>query len=240
MNPSQTPWQLTETRFVAPLRLTRRPVSVTFLDEEPGAVARFDGTEPSGCSYWRLAAEGRVFYTRPADHFNCAVGSYTLNIPLSAEREKETEQTLQLMFGVGYIRPEDVPGIPRLKKTPVATVFAPLGAAPVAPSVVLFAARPSAAMLLNEAAMRAGSGGALPPLGRPSCMALPAALEKGTVSSLGCIGNRVYTGLGEDEMYVAVPGSDLEKVASALEIIVSANKALEEYAHGRRTELSTV
>ena len=54
-------------------------------------------------------------------------------------------------------------------------------------------------------------------------MALPAALEKGTVSSLGCIGNRVYTGLGEDEMYVAVPGEDLEKVAAALGIIVSAN-----------------
>ena len=95
-------------------------------------------------------------------------------------------------------------------------------------------------MLLNEAAMRVGSGGALPPLGRPSCMALPAALEKGTVSSLGCIGNRVYTGLGEDELYVAVPGADLEKVASALEMIVSANKALEEYARGRRKELSTV
>ena len=56
-------------------------------------------------------------------------------------------------------------------------------------------------------------------------MALPAALAKGTVSSLGCVGNRVYTGLGEDELYVAVPGADLEKVAAALEIIVSANKA---------------
>ena len=240
MTPSQTPWQLAETRFVAPLRLTRRPVSVTFLEAEPSGITRFDGTEPSGCSYWRLAAEGRVFYTRPSDHFNCAVGSYTLNIPLSPEREKETEQTLQLMFSVGYIRPEDVPGIPRLKKTPVATVFAPLGAAPMEPSVVLFAARPSAAMLLNEAAIRAGSGGALPPLGRPTCMALPASLEKGTVSSLGCIGNRVYTGLGEDELYVAVPGADLDKVALALETIVSANKALEEYARGRRTELSTV
>ena len=95
-------------------------------------------------------------------------------------------------------------------------------------------------MLLNEAAMRAGSGGALPPLGRPSCMALPAALAKGTVSSLGCIGNRVYTGLGEDELYVAVPGADLEKVAAALETIVSANQALEEYARGRRAELATI
>lgn len=234
-----TAWQSLETRFTDALHFTRRPVSVTFLDGLPAGIARLDGTQPSGCSFWRLAAAGRIFYTVPADHFNCAVGAYTHNIPLSPEREKETEQTLQLMFGVGYIRPEDVPGIPRLPKAPVATVYAPLGAAPIEPSVVLFACRPSAAMLLNEAAMRAGSGGALPPLGRPTCMALPAALEKGTVSSLGCIGNRVYTGLGEDELYVAVPGADLEKVAMALATIVSANHALEEYARGRRAQLAT-
>jgi uncharacterized protein (DUF169 family) len=221
------------------LHFTRRPVSVTFLDAAPSGIARLDGTQPSGCSFWRLAAAGHIFYTVPSDHFNCAVGAYTHNIPLSPEREKETEQTLQLMFGVGYIRPEDVPGIPRLKKAPAATVYAPLGAAPVEPSVVLFACRPGAAMLLNEAAMRAGSGGALPPLGRPTCMALPASLEKGTVSSLGCIGNRVYTGLGEDELYVAVPGADLEKVAEALSTIVKANQALEEYARGRRAQLAT-
>src|SRR6202049_3776516 len=196
-------WNDLEQRFGAGVGLARRPVAVAFLDSVPAGVARFSGTEPSGCSFWRLAADGRVFYTVPEDHFNCAVGAYTHNIALSPEREKETEQTLQMMFGVGYIRPEDVPGIRRLAKAPAVTVFAPLGAAPVAPDVVLFACRPAAAMLLNEAAMRAGSGGMLPPLGRPSCMALPAALASGTVSSLGCAGNRMYTGLPEDELYFA-------------------------------------
>jgi uncharacterized protein (DUF169 family) len=232
-------WQSLEARFAEALHMARRPVAVTFLDSAPAGIKRVEGSQPAGCSFWRLAADGRVFYTVPADHFNCAVGAYTHNIPLSPEREKETEQTLTLMFGVGYIRPEDIPGIPRLAKTPAATVYAPLGAAPLAPSVVLFSCKPGAAMLLNEAAMRAGSGGALPPLGRPSCMALPAALEKGTVSSLGCIGNRVYTGLGQDELYVAVPGADLEKVAAALTTIVSANNALEQYARDRQAQLAT-
>ncbi len=232
--------QSLEERFATHLKMARRPVAVTFLDEIPVGVEQFRGIEPSGCSFWRLAADGRVFYTVPDDHFNCAVGAYTLNIPLSKEREQETEQTLNLMFGVGYIRPEDVPGIPRLEKTPTAMLFAPLGASPVTPSVVLFACRATAAMLLNEAAMRAGSGGALPPLGRPSCMALPAALATGTVSSLGCAGNRVYTGLGEDELYIAVPGKDLEKVAAALDIIAPANVAITDYAKGRRAELATI
>ena len=175
----------------------------------------------------------------PSDHFNCAVGSYTLNIPLSPERARETEQTLGLMFQVGYIRPEEVAGIPRLPATPAAIVYAPLGDAPAPPSVVLFACRPASAMLLQEAAVRAGKSATLPTLGRPTCMALPAALEHGTVSSLGCIGNRVYTGLSEDELYVAVRGLDLPQVADALDVIASANAELTAYARGRRAELST-
>ncbi len=71
-------------------------------------------------------------------------------------------------------------------------------------------------------------------------MALPAALEKGTVSSLGCIGNRVYTGIGEDELYVVVPGKDLERVAGALRTIVDANRAIEEYARERNAQLATI
>jgi uncharacterized protein (DUF169 family) len=231
-------WHEMERRFTGKLPMQRRPVAVSFLDSPPKGVAAFSGTEPSGCSYWRLAAEGRVFYTLPSDHFNCAVGSYTHNIPLSSEREKETEQTLGLMFQAGYIRPEEVAGIPRLATTPAAIVYAPLAASPVEPSAVLFACKPASAMLLHEAAIRAG-GGAAPALGRPTCMGLPLALTGGTQISLGCIGNRVYTGLGEDEMYVIVPGKDLEKVASALETIIAANHALEDYARGRRKELAT-
>ena len=87
--------------------------------------------------------------------------------------------------------------------------------------------------------MRAGKPGALPPLGRPTCMALPAALVHGTVTSLGCIGNRVYTGLSEDDLYIAVPGVDLPDIVDALEVITAANAALAAYAQGRRAELST-
>ena len=50
---------------------------------------KFEGTQPSGCSFWRLAAEGRTFYTVPENHFNCAVGAYTHNIALSPDRKKK-------------------------------------------------------------------------------------------------------------------------------------------------------
>ena len=39
------------------LKLPRRPVAVTFAETPPAAVAKFSGTEPSGCSFWRIASE---------------------------------------------------------------------------------------------------------------------------------------------------------------------------------------
>ncbi len=233
-------WKELEKHFAAQLSMSRRPVAVTFLDAQPAGIEKFSGTEPAGCSFWRLAAVGRAFYTVPADHFNCAVGAYTHHVQLPPERVQETETMLGMMFNLGYVRPEEVPGIPRLPKEPAAIVFAPLGDTPVAPSVVLFTCRTDSAMLLNEAANCAGASSTLPLLGRPSCMALPAALLHGTVTSLGCIGNRVYTGLGEGELYVVVPGAKLESVSQALGVIATANSTLEEFARGRQASLSNV
>lgn len=233
-------WKTLETKFAGVVAMERRPVAVAYLDAAPNGVERFEGSEPSGCSFWRVAADGRTFYTVPENHFNCAVGAYTHNIALSPEREKETEQTLKMMFDLGYVKPEEVPQIPRLAKAPAAIVYAPLGESPVAPDVVLFACKPAAAMLLNEAAGRAGVGSGIPALGRPTCMALPATLQHGSILSLGCMGNRVYTGLGEDEMYLVLRGKDLAVVADALGVISSANAALNEYASGRRSQLATI
>lgn len=233
-------WKQLEQQFTERLGLSRRPVAVTFLDSEPAGISKFSGSEPAGCSFWRLAAQGKTFYTVPADHFNCAVGAYTHNVQLPPDRAQETETMLGMMFNLGYVKPEEVPGIPRLPKEPAAVVFAPLADAPMPPDVVIFTVKSAASMLLNEAAIRSGAASSLPLLGRPSCMALPAALAHGTVSSLGCIGNRVYTGLGMDDMYVVVPGAKLEAVSDALGIIAAANTTLEEFARGRQASLSTV
>lgn len=237
---AQANWKDIERQIASVTKATRPPVAVTFLDETPKDAKQFAGTEPSSCSFWRLAAEGRTFYTVPENHFNCAVGAYTHNIALSPEREKETEQTLKMMIDLGYVKPEEVAQIPRLAKAPKAILYAPLGDSAGQPDVVLFAMKPAGAMLLQEAANRAGVGSGAPALGRPTCMALPATLEHGTVTSLGCIGNRVYTGLGEDEMYVVLRGTDLPAVAEALTTIGNANLALMDYAKGRREQLSTL
>ncbi len=228
-----------ERRFSGATGLERRPVAVAFLKAPPAGVSKFEGAMPSGCSFWRLAAEGRAFYTVPADHYNCPIGSYTHNIALPPDRAPELEQTLSLMATLGYVKMEEVPGIPRLPEPPGAVVYAPLAETPVDPDVVVFAGRPARLMLLSEAALRAGVAGNAPLLPRPTCMALPAALAQGMVTSAGCIGNRVYTDLGEDELYAVVAGRDLARVADELETVASANAQLAEYHRAKRHSLAT-
>src|SRR6266436_1381373 len=124
-------WAEIEQAITHALSLSRRPIGVAFRQTPPAGVAAFSGTEPSGCSFWRVAAAGRTFYTVPSDHYNCAIGSHTHAIPLPAERAQELEQTLSFMTGIGYVKMEEVPGIPRLSATPGAVVYAPLGDSPV-------------------------------------------------------------------------------------------------------------
>jgi uncharacterized protein (DUF169 family) len=215
-----------------------RPVAVAYLDAPPEGVARFEGTVPSGCTFWGLAASGRSFYTVPSDHFNCPIGSYTHAIDLPPERTSELEQTLSLMTSAGYLRMEEVPAIPRLAQTPPVVYYAPLSEAVTSPDAVIFAGRPGRLMRLQEASARAGVASPLPLLGRPTCMALPAAMAHGSVMSTGCIGNRVYTELGEDELYLIIPGSRLGDVAEQVAVIADANNALEQYHTARRQQLN--
>ena len=216
------------------LQLRRRPVAVAFRDEAPEGVNKLQSAQPSGCSFWSLAAAGRVFYTVPSDHYNCPIGSYTHNIPLPPEREHELGDTLGLMSELGYIRMEEVPSVPQLTRTPAFSVYAPLAETPVAPDAVIVSGTPAGLMLLHEAAMRLGRS-TLPMMGRPTCMAIPAAMTHGLASSLGCIGNRVYTSISDDEFYAVVRGDELGALMKEMATITAANVTLAEYHRERRT-----
>src|SRR5688572_11172011 len=115
----------TERELTAAFELRRRPIAIAFQDAPPAGVTRFAGSVPSGCSFWRIAAEGATFYTVPSDHYNCAVGSHTHHIELPKERAGELEQTVSLMTQLHYIRIEEIPGFARLPKTPAVVVYAP-------------------------------------------------------------------------------------------------------------------
>jgi uncharacterized protein (DUF169 family) len=233
-----TDWNALERDLERGLGLRRRPVAVTFHDEIPSGVARLDGAQPSSCSFWRLASEGRSFYTLPSDHYNCPVGSYTHNIPLPPGLSNELADVLGLMTEIRYLRMEEVPQIPTLPKSPAAVGYAPLGKAERAPDVVLIWGNPKALGLALEAANRAGIASS-PLMTRPTCMALPIALGGAAVASSGCVGNRTYTDTAEEDLYLAISGQGVVRLADELGAILDANAKLAGYHAQRRANLST-
>jgi hypothetical protein len=219
------------------LGLTHAPLAIGFLDAAPEGVNEWTGPAvPAGCSFWPFAWEGFSFDTKPSDHYNCAVGCHTHAIPLPADRGSALQDTIGFMVGNGYLQMAEVPGIPVLAKTPAFIAFGPAAAANFPIDVVLLAVRPAAAMLLYEAALRAGAGNALThALGRPGCAVLPLAVNSGAAAlSFGCKGNRTFTGLPDTEMYMAIPGAKWPDVEAAAESILKANGAME--AHYRAHE----
>jgi uncharacterized protein (DUF169 family) len=142
------------------------------------------------------------------------------------------------MSDIGYVKMEEVGKIPTLPRQPNVIAYAPLADAPATPDVVIVVGKPGKIMLLMEAAGRAGVAPSFPSHGRPTCMAIPSAIANGADSSTGCVGNRVYTDITDDDLYFAIRGSDLPKVIGELDTIVSANNNLREYHRTRKKALT--
>ena len=217
------------------LGLTSSPVAIAFVDTPPPGVPHVSAGEPAGCGYWRRAAAGEVFFTVADDHKRCPVGAHTHNVPLSPAEQQELMGLVGTMVGLEYIRMEEVPSIPT-RKTPLqVATYAPLGKSPARPDVVLVRGNARQLMLLAEAAQLAGVAGSGATMGRPTCAVLPQAINTGaTAASFGCVGNRVYTGAGENDAYFAVPGDKLTLLEEKLATIVRANNELLKFHQTRR------
>jgi uncharacterized protein (DUF169 family) len=211
---------------------------MAFLSSPPAGVERVARPDAAGCGYWKQASEGRAFYTAADDHANCPIGAFTHGVELSTERSQELQGLIGTMVELKYLKSEEVPAIPH-RSTPFRfAAYAPLDQAGFEPDVVIFRGTVRQIMLLSEAALAAGVFADGSVMGRPACAMLPRALTSASgVASVGCIGNRVYTGLGDDEMYLAVPGGSVEAVLRRLDDTLKANNALEQFHRQRSASL---
>jgi len=224
----------TATKLNELLGLERSPVAIRFQESAPENVPHLAESAPSGCTYWKLAAQGQSFYTDAADHYGCPIGAHTHGIDLPAETAQELEGVVGTMVELQYIAMEEVPGIPQLPGPFGVAIYAPLAAATVDPDVVLVCGNAKQMMLLAEAAQLAGISSDTSMVGRPTCATIPAVLQSGrTATNLGCIGNRVYTGLTDEDLYFVIAGPQLDAVVEKLATIVTANDALKSYHEER-------
>jgi uncharacterized protein (DUF169 family) len=216
------------------LGLSLPPVVIAFQDSAPAGMRRVDSPAPAGCGYWRLAAAGDVFYTEASDHYTCPVGAHTHGIELPPDVATQLNRLVNTMVEMQYISLDEIPAIPRRRGAFGVALYAPLGDAPFEPDVVLVRGTVKQLMLLAEAAQAAGVAVGSATLGRPTCSVLPETLESGAATaSFGCIGNRVYTGLGDDEGYYAIPGDRVAQAVARLTVIIDANSRLEQFHKSR-------
>jgi uncharacterized protein (DUF169 family) len=234
---SLTPIQL---QSLSRLNLAHAPVAISFVSAMPEDVPHVAAALPAGCGYWKHAAEGRSFYTSDADHQNCPVGAYTHNVALPPAKAEELQSMMGTMIELRYLRSEEIAAIPRLPQPMRYAVYTPLNRTQRRPDVVVFRGNARQIMLVSEAARSAGVFGQGMALGRPACAMLPQAMAATAgVASVACIGNRVYTGLGDEEMYFAVPGSEIDATLDELQTILHANEALEQFHRQRAAVLAS-
>ena len=208
-----------EQHLTSTLSLTRRPVAIAFRESPPAGVEKLSGTQPSGCSFWRLAAAR-------TDLLHGAVGSLQLSgRQLHAQHpaaERARAGVDEHAVADGERRLSEDGRSPRHSAARGDAGGGDLRAAgddargARCGARVRHAGSPDAAARSGDARDARGTTQAspLPLLGRPTCMAIPAALSSGVASSLGCIGNRVYTGIADDEFYTVIAGKDLASVVA--------------------------
>ena len=219
------------------LRLKWPPISITFTNNPPTDIMRVDQRAPSGCAYWKLAAEGNVFYTEASDHYGCPIGAYTHGVELPPAEGKELQCMIEMMVGLSYLKMEEVPNIPRCEALFCFAIYAPLAATPVAPDVVIVRGNAKQMMLLAEAANAAGISGSSSIMGRPTCTMIPAVMKnQQSAMSLGCIGNRVYNELGDEEFYGAFHSSQISSLIDRLKATANANYQLQRFHFSRSVQ----
>ena len=229
---------ITSLQPLSKLNLTTAPVAVGFLDSPPQGLRRVDKPAPAGCGYWKLASEGQAFYTTADDHQNCLVGAFTHGVTLPPAKAEELQSLVGMMIELKYLIADEVPGIPHRAQPMQIAAYAPLDRATFAADVVVFRGNAKQIMLLSEAARAAGAFEAGTAMGRPACAVLPHAIGSGaSVASVGCIGNRVYTGMSDNELYLAVLAA-LEATLAKLDTILTANAQLEAFHRRRAAALS--
>lgn len=225
--------------LIQDIELVHAPIALSFLNEPPDGVSHVGEIVPSACTFWRRAEE-RLFYTTAEDHFECPVGTLTMGFDLPEEKKTEAEKLFGEMLRLQYLSTEEFPKIPKVEKPHKVVLYGPLARFPGRPDVVLMIGRPGQAMILSEALGSASwIGPALTMLGRPTCGVIPHSMGLDqAATSAACVGARIYAELGEDELVMVFPGSQMEEVNRKIKKVLEANKVLQGFHIEKKQRLS--
>lgn len=233
-------FQAAASQIASKLGLAAPPVALAFVEAPPPGVRGFDQEVPSACTLWRIA-ETSTFYAPAEKHFNCPIGTMTMGFEMPGPVKENLMALVQMMFGCGYVAPEETAKIPYVTKKKNGIVYGPLKEFPMAPDLVLMWLTPAQAMLYSEAAGTCRWNEELPPaaFGRPSCAALPIAFGRGHATlSLGCTGMRIFTDISENRLLAVLPGAQLEAFLQGLASVSEANSTMLQFYKGHKEKFA--
>jgi uncharacterized protein (DUF169 family) len=216
------------------LGLEHPPIAITFHDALPDdGVPLFDepmsaptedgrsGRAAAPCVFW-MQAHQRTFDTLAEDHGNCSVGRFTHGFAEAADILDKSD--VAALLDVGWVTMEAFAGVAAMSRRPKGVRYGPLAEAAADPDVVLLRVTPRQMMEINDAVDVDWSG-------KPQCQILPRAAEMGVIAaSMGCALSRARTGMGDDELTVAVPGDRVDELVGALQPVTMADAAVVGYA----------
>lgn len=216
-------------RLVDLLGLEHQPVAITFRDSVPADGDFFDapmsestadgrsGRVAAPCVFW-MHAHQRTFHTLPQDHGNCSVGRFTHGLAEAADIVDKAD--VGALLEVGWVTMEAFANVANLSWRPAAITYGALNQTTTTPDLVLIRLNPRQMMEINDAVNVEFSG-------KPQCQILPRAAD-GQVfaASMGCALSRARTGMGENELTCAFPGSRLRELVRNLERVVAADRAV--------------
>ena len=90
------------TQLIELLDLSRQPVAITFSETAPEGVPHVASVAPSGCTYWKHAAEGASFYTEAADHYGCPIGAHTHGVDMPEEQAEQLQGVIGTMVELPF------------------------------------------------------------------------------------------------------------------------------------------
>ena len=232
--PRADDWAALAATLSGTLHLAVAPVTITFCAERPTAPPAYDGPMspptpdgrcgrvPAGCVFWVKALEG-PFTTAPEDHGNCSVGRYTHG--LTTLEEAASHSDVAALLEAGWVDEAAMAAVPSVAEAPAAITYGPLADATEVPDVVLLRVNGRQLMVLSDAV--AG----LRIEGKPQCHIVALAKEHGEVAaSVGCALSRARTGMGPEEMTVAIPGGRLADVVDAVVSTAATDTVVAKYA----------
>jgi uncharacterized protein (DUF169 family) len=200
------------------LNLENPPVGISFLDTQPQGVKKNEESVPSGCVFWINGFKDN-FYTDKKDHANCNIGSFTHGFLAPQDVSLDACMDIALFDKTGYFPASEFGGVPRMAEAPNYVAYGPLSKIAFEPDVVLVVCNPEQGMIMGESTTSAKL------MGAPTCQAIPFAYNQQQIGiSLGCVTNRIRTGIKPSDLVVTIPGGELQGFSTKLRARAKANK----------------